>query len=146
LSDILTDYCKVKTGIYGWNLIDESEKKFNKLKHEMENIRYKSILKKYKENPFSIVSGRKYDSYSENYTHDLKQLFINNGSTEGLTEFIFLKVEKSLTDRYKIRKNDIFDFLISSYLCLQGFKFITLDGCFIKSLEIIDNNSYDLIK
>ncbi|TON79443.1 hypothetical protein CGH48_25245 [Vibrio parahaemolyticus] len=67
-----------------------------------------------------------------------------DGLTEKSLNFLLNILESAYKEKKKIRKNDIFDFLIVISLELAGTKIATLDKAFLRELKKIDVDSYNL--
>jgi hypothetical protein len=59
-------------------------------------------------------------------------------------DFLLNKIDSAYKNGRKLRKNDIFDFLIVISLNMPDTLIVTLDKGFLKDLEHLDYNSYQL--
>lgn len=115
------------------------------LSESLDEDNFDKKFKRYIDSPISYVSKKKYHAVMDNYLKDIKD---GISDLEGLTEkslnFLLKKIEKSFKDKSKIRKNDIFDFLIVISLNIANTKIATLDKDFLAALKDIDKESHQL--
>lgn len=110
---------------------------------------FKSKINKYSENPVSYISKKKNNTILKNFINSMKVgLSDSDKLNEYSLEYILKKIENAFVCGSKIQKNDIFDSLITISLALtdKKTKIATLDKDFIKYLEHVDNDSYQLCK
>ncbi|MEQ5239522.1 hypothetical protein [Proteus terrae] len=140
LNSFHINYHMIKTDTVN---ISGSQDNRKNLHDSLENDNFNKKFKKYIDNPISFASKKKYKSVVDNY---LKEIGKGISGVPGLTEdslnFLMSKVEDAYKNGRKLRKNDIFDFLIVISLNIPDTLILTLDKGFLKDLEDLNPNSY----
>ena len=141
------NYHQIKTGVMNAEGLSKDEDILNNLTTSLRGDNLHIKLKKYLDNPLSIVSKKRNYQIIEKYLNEMNEgLKIENNLTVKSVSFLIKKIEKSLKHKSKIRKNDIFDFLQVFSLGLPQYKILTLDKGFISLLKEVDTESWDLIQ
>ncbi|QHI57273.1 hypothetical protein [Enterobacter hormaechei] len=123
--------------------ISRSQDSIKNLHDSLENDNFDKKFKKYIDNPISLASKKKHKSAVDNYLKEMeKGLSGVFGLTENSLSFLISKVEDAYKNGRKLRKNDIFDFLIVISLNMPDALILTLDKGFLKDLEDLHPNSY----
>ncbi|WP_181020452.1 hypothetical protein, partial [Escherichia coli] len=90
----------------------------------------------YMENPISLACKKKHESVVDNYLKEMEEGISGaRGLTKNSLSFLMSKVEDAYKNGRKLRKNDIFDFLIVISLNMPDTLILTLDKGFLKDLK-----------
>jgi len=136
------NYHMIKENCFPGN---DSNEKIKNLETSLDNDNFHKKLKKYVDSPISYVSRKKFYPSVDKYLKIMKAGISDlDGLTEKSLDYLLNILESAYKDQKKIRKNDIFDFLIVISLNLPDTKIVTLDKAFLKGLQSIDVDSYEL--
>ncbi|AZZ98456.1 hypothetical protein [Pseudoalteromonas sp. R3] len=104
-------------------------------------------LERYIANPVEMVTKKSnhalFDEYLAVMNDGLSDL---NSLNRSSLEYLIYTIESAFKNKSKIKKNDIFDLLISCSLGLEETRIVTLDKGFLRMLNKIDTDSYNLCK
>lgn len=136
------NYHMIKTDTFPYN---ESSVNLENLIISLDSDNFNIKLKKYIDNPLSFASKAKYNTIINNYMAEMRNGMLDlSGLTEKSMDFLLNKIDSAYKNGRKLRKNDIFDFLIVISLNMPDTLIVTLDKGFLKDLEHLDYNSYQL--
>nr|WP_194517201.1 hypothetical protein [Escherichia coli] len=89
------------------------------------------------------LPAKKHESVVDNYLKEMEEGISGaRGLTKNSLSFLMSKVEDAYKNGRKLRKNDIFDFLIVISLNMPDTLILTLDKGFLKDLKDLHPNSY----
>lgn len=127
------------------DLNNPNKEKLNQMGIDMLNDPFQKKIIKYLENPFGLISSKKYHVSIKEHINEMKKALTDiNQFSEEFIEYALIKIEKSFKESSKIAKNDSLDLLILNCYYLKDFKFITIEKSFRKALKKIDPESYDI--
>ena len=136
------NYHMIKTDTFPYNDLSVN---IESLSTSLNNDNFHTKLKKYIDNPLSFASKVKYSSIINNYMAEMRNGMLDfSGLTEKSLDFLLNKIDSAYRNGRKLRKNDIFDFLIVISLNMPDTLIVTLDKGFLKDLEHLEYNSYQL--
>ncbi|HFJ8955101.1 TPA: hypothetical protein ACGWHD_003929 [Serratia liquefaciens] len=140
LNSFHVNYHMIKTDTVN---ISGSQDSLKNLHDSLENDNFDKKFKKYMNNPISLASKQKHQPVVDNYLKEMEKGISGvSGLTEDSLSFLMSKVEDAYKNGRKLRKNDIFDFLIVISLNMPDTLILTLDKGFLKDLEDLNPNSY----
>lgn len=123
--------------------ISGSQDRLKNLYDSIKNDNFDKKFKKYMENPISLACKKKHESVVDNYLKEMEEGISGaRGLTKNSLSFLMSKVEDAYKNGRKLRKNDIFDFLIVISLNMPDTLILTLDKGFLKDLKDLHPNSY----
>lgn len=142
LNSFHVNYHMIKTDTVD---ISGSQDSLKNLYDSLENDNFDKKFKRYLDNPISLASKNKHKSVVDNYLKEMEKGIAGvSGLTEDSLSFLMSKVEDAYKNGRKLRKNDIFDFLIVISLNMPDTLILTLDKGFLKDLEDLSPNSYKM--
>ena len=113
------------------------------LRDSLENDEFYKKFKKYIDNPIRLASREKHRPLIDNH---LKEMMKGISGAPGMTDdslaYLLGKIDRAYKVAGKLRKNDIFDFLIAISLNMPDTFILTLDKGFLKDLENLHPDSY----
>lgn len=140
LNSFHVNYHMIKTDTVN---ISGSQGSLKNLHDSLENDNFDKKFKKYMDNPISLASKQKHQPAVDNHLKEMEKSISGvSGLTEDSLSFLMSKVEDAYKNGRKLRKNDIFDFLIVISLNMPDTLILTLDKGFLKDLEDLNPNSY----